>query len=202
MVEVEGLGLTDAHGGELRVDGIYQVDALILDYDARHFEHYAPPALDPLVAYPLQFRRGRIGAPALRQLSTFQSLYASVVEACRDERVRGEEARRERHRAGGHRDGLLGRRGARQHGRERDGRLRHGAGSRRTARGHRRGGGVAAVARDGLGERAAHRGFGRAASVEPHSSSAKYTLGGCTIVCAIKNETRGGKPHAKGSQVR
>jgi hypothetical protein len=89
-VEGEGLRLADYDGGEVGVGRVQEVVAFALYDDARNLEHGASLATDPLVAYALELGRSRVGTPSIGQHGMVQALYEDVVEAGRDERVRGE----------------------------------------------------------------------------------------------------------------
>src|SRR5215216_2129796 len=94
LVEGEGLWLTDDGGGEVGVGRVDEVIALAhYDDNTWDLEHGASLVPDPIVAYALQVGRSRVGTPSIGQHGAVQVLYEGVVEAGRDERVGGEEAR-------------------------------------------------------------------------------------------------------------
>src|SRR5215210_551542 len=94
LVEREGLRLADDDGGgEVGVGRVDEVVALALDDNTWDLKHGASLVPDPLVAYALQVGRSRVGTPSIGQHGAVQVLYEGVVEAGRDERVGGEEAR-------------------------------------------------------------------------------------------------------------
>src|SRR5215217_2094403 len=87
---VVGSGQERYDGGEVRVGRVQEVVAFALYDDARHLEHGASLAPDPLFAYALELGRSRVGMPSIGQHGMVQALYEGVVEAGRDERIGGE----------------------------------------------------------------------------------------------------------------
>jgi hypothetical protein len=80
-VEGEGLRFTDYDGAEVGVGRVQEVVAFALYDDARHLEHGAYLAPDPLVAYALELGRSRVGMSSIGQHRMVQALYEGVVEA-------------------------------------------------------------------------------------------------------------------------